>query len=243
LLIIGDKKLAQNKGICVYDDMWHEGVIGIIAGRIKERFRKPAFVVSFSEDGVGKGSARSIPGVNLGQFLDMAKSQSIIMNGGGHALAGGFTIMKRRMPEFLGFIEDHMPAVCTNCLDIDHSIFPSSDLQQISAELQMLAPFGNGLQKPMICVKRARIRNIRDSQAGSHLFISITGEMGAGDMRAVLFNAALKPDLTRHAKASIGDLVDIAGYVAPSDQYPTSIIVEDIRRTPLSPQENSHSPE
>ncbi|MDR0695805.1 MAG: single-stranded-DNA-specific exonuclease RecJ [Holosporales bacterium] len=230
LLFIGKKGLSNNRCICVFSDTWHEGVIGIIAGRIKDRFMKPAFVVSFAKDEeVGKGSARSIPGIHLGQFLDIAKSKSIIESGGGHELAGGFTVLREKMPEFLEFIEANTPVIRSNCLDIDLSIFPSSNLRQIFSELQILAPFGKGLPKPTICIKRARIRNVRGSQVGGHLFISITGEMGSGGFRAVLFNATSKPELVKCTEASVGNLVDIAGYIDSNDQYPASIIIEDIR--------------
>ena len=74
---------------------WHQGVIGIVAGRLKERFGRPAIVIAESEDGTGKGSGRSISGVDLGAAVLAAKDSGLLIAGGGHAMAAGLTLPRR----------------------------------------------------------------------------------------------------------------------------------------------------
>ena len=78
--------------ITVMSSGWHQGVIGIVAGRIKERFGRPAIVIAETEDGTGKGSGRSISGVDLGAAVLAAKESGLLIAGGGHAMAAGLTM-------------------------------------------------------------------------------------------------------------------------------------------------------
>jgi single-stranded-DNA-specific exonuclease len=84
---------------------WHPGVVGIVAGRLKERFGKPAFVAGF-EGGMGRGSARSIPGIDLGAIIRAAAEANVIEYGGGHAMAAGFSLMSSQLEGFRKFVED-----------------------------------------------------------------------------------------------------------------------------------------
>jgi len=85
-------------------DDWHPGIIGIVAGRLKDRFKKPAIVIGINDEGVGKGSGRSIKGVNLGEALNKAHDQGLLESGGGHEMAGGLTIQKNKISEFIDFM-------------------------------------------------------------------------------------------------------------------------------------------
>ena len=87
---------------------WHPGVIGIVAGRLKDRFEKPAIVIGIQDDGIGKGSGRSIKGVDLGSAFAKAKRQGLLASGGGHAMAGGLTIDPDLVGAFSDWIEDEL---------------------------------------------------------------------------------------------------------------------------------------
>src|SRR3954464_13711050 len=89
---------------------WHQGVIGIVAGRIKERFGRPAIVIAETEDGIGKGSGRSIGGVDLGAAVLAAKDSGLLVAGGGHAMAAGLTLPAGGLEAFRSFINDRLAA-------------------------------------------------------------------------------------------------------------------------------------
>ena len=90
--------------LLVANDGWHPGVVGIVAGRLKERFSKPSFVAGF-EGGMGRGSARSIPGLDIGRMVRAAREQGLIEAGGGHVMAAGFSLMAHQLPAFRKFLE------------------------------------------------------------------------------------------------------------------------------------------
>jgi single-stranded-DNA-specific exonuclease len=96
--------------ITVMSQGWHQGVIGIVAGRLKERFGRPAIVISQCEDGTGKGSGRSISGVDLGAAVLAAKDSGLLIAGGGHAMAAGLTLPKDGLEPFRLFIDERLSA-------------------------------------------------------------------------------------------------------------------------------------
>ena len=89
---------------------WHQGVIGIVAGRLKERFGRPAIVIAETEDGTGKGSGRSISGVDLGAAVLAAKDSGLLVAGGGHAMAAGLTLPPGGLEPFRDFINERLAA-------------------------------------------------------------------------------------------------------------------------------------
>src|SRR5437868_11187337 len=96
--------------ITVMSGGWHQGVIGIVAGRIKERFGRPAIVIAECEDGTGKGSGRSISGVDLGAAVLAAKESGLLIAGGGHAMAAGLTLPPGGLEPFRAFINERLTA-------------------------------------------------------------------------------------------------------------------------------------
>ena len=102
-------KLPKDAAIIIVDmDGWHPGIIGIVAGRLKDRFDKPAIVIGVNDDGIGKGSGRSMTGVNLGEAITKARDAGILSSGGGHAMAGGLTLEAKRIPELVTFMNDEL---------------------------------------------------------------------------------------------------------------------------------------
>src|SRR5207245_7952019 len=88
-------------------ESWHPGVIGIVAARLKERYERPACVVALA-DGVGRGSGRSVPGVPLGPAVIAARQQGLLVNGGGHAMAAGFTVAEARLDALREFLIERL---------------------------------------------------------------------------------------------------------------------------------------
>jgi single-stranded-DNA-specific exonuclease len=87
----------------MHDPSWHEGVIGIVAGRVRERFGKPALVIAMNDDGIGKGSGRSIAGFRLGNAIIAAHQAGILEGGGGHDMAAGFTVRADKIDDLSNF--------------------------------------------------------------------------------------------------------------------------------------------
>ncbi len=229
MFMIDEHKLEDNRGICVFGEGWNDGVIGIIAGRLKEKFQKPIFVISISESGIGKGSARSVNGIHLGKFFEKANACGIVINGGGHALAGGFSIKREKIAAFQEFINDQIEGEFINTLDIDYSLSVMSDLDQISKEISIIEPFGKGIEKPRFCFKKIRIKHSRKTNTGSHLMFTFSGEFDKGSLRAILFNSNSKSEIVDSIIQNDGELFDIAGTINYSEQFGSSIIIDDMR--------------
>jgi single-stranded-DNA-specific exonuclease len=227
--IVEATQLSKNTGICVYGDGWHEGVIGIVAGRLKDRFHKPAFVISFNKDGLGKGSARSIPGIHLGELLAAAKNEGLLVSGGGHAQAGGFTITKDQIAAFSDFINSMVSAGYIPTLDIDYTLTPMSDLNRISRDLSVIAPFGKGIGKPLVCMEKVRVESTKKICSGSHMVLWVSGECTAKKVKAMIFHCGAKRNVLAPIEQNIGDLFDMVGYINVHEQYGPSFFVEDVR--------------
>ena len=228
--MIESLSLHSNNGICVFGDDWHEGVVGIIAGKIKDRFQKPTFVISFNENGVGKGSARSVEGAHLGEIFEKAKLESVIIDGGGHSMAGGFSIHKDSIEKFNFFLNDNIRKDFVNYLHIDYTLSHKSDLNKIAKEISVLEPFGKGLEKPTFCLKRLRIKSMKKTSNNAHLMIFFSGEFD-GNIKAIIFNISSKNFLLTELEKNKHDLFDIAAFVKGSEQFGGSLIVEDIRHS------------
>src|SRR5690349_16983593 len=125
---------------------WHPGVIGIVAARLKERYNRPACVVALA-DGVGKGSGRSVPGVALGPAVIAARQAGLLVNGGGHAMAAGFTAAVDRLDELRAFLAERLGDGIDRenlvpLLSIDGALSASGATSGVVAHLDALTPFG-----------------------------------------------------------------------------------------------------
>lgn len=143
----------DNPAIVVSRDGWHEGVIGIVAGRLKERFHKPTAVITWNTDGIGKASARSIPGFDFGRFIHKAHHLGHVLGGGGHAMAAGFSLTKEQLPPLTDFLISEL-ARCQEEVDLTPQIKCDGylDLRSLTpsllTEIESLAPFGMGNPGP-----------------------------------------------------------------------------------------------
>ena len=158
--LVDAKTLAKKKVVILYSPNWHEGILGIVAGRLAKQWQKAVFVVTDDHEGFLKGSARAVEGYHLFELLN--KCQDLIERFGGHALAAGITFA----PENLQALEDKMNELLqevevTSSLQVDLSL-PLADLNiSFVEQLSILAPFGEGNRPPVIELKNVYVKNVK----------------------------------------------------------------------------------
>ena len=148
--------------ITVMSGGWHQGVIGIVAGRIKERFGRPAIVIAETEDGTGKGSGRSISGVDLGAAVLAAKDSGLLVAGGGHAMAAGLTLPPGGLEPFRQFINERLAADVEKArsdkaLLLDALLAPGGVAGALCDALDAAGPYGAGWPSPRVAAGPVRL--------------------------------------------------------------------------------------
>ena len=141
---------------------WHQGVIGIVAGRLKERFGRPAIVVAECDDGTGKGSGRSISGVDLGAAVLAAKDHGLLTAGGGHAMAAGLTLPAGGLEPLRAFLTDRLAADVEAALGgrallLDAVLAPGGVAGALCDALDTAGPYGAGWPAPRVAAGPARL--------------------------------------------------------------------------------------
>ena len=174
---------------------WHPGVIGIVAGRLKEIYDRPVIVIRVDGD-VGKGSGRSIAGVDLGAAIGAAKDDGVLSAGGGHAMAAGLTIeaahidaLRRRLNA--GLAGDVARARENRMLDIDAVIGPTAVSKRFAELIATAGPYGPGNPEPAFALLNMRAAYLKTVGKG-HLSLSLVSETGE-TVRAIAFRAAGEP--------------------------------------------------
>jgi len=194
---------------------WHPGVIGIVAARLKERYERPACVVALA-GGVGKGSGRSIAGLPLGPAVIAARQAGLLINGGGHAMAAGFTVAAEKLGDLREFLverlgdgidrEHLMPE-----LRIDAALSLAAAQSELIDHIDRLAPFGAGNPEPRFVFPAVRV----DHAAGvgnGHLRCTLADPLGTARLRAVAFRVAGTP-LGEFLAETRGAAIHVAGRV------------------------------
>jgi len=144
---------------------WHPGVIGIVAGRLKEKFGRPAIVIAEEEDGTGKGSGRSIGGVDLGAAVLAAKDSGLLLAGGGHAMAAGLTVAAGGIEALREFLCDRLArdveqAIGARALLLDAALAPGGVIGGLCDELDGGGPYGAGWPSPRVAAGPARLMRV-----------------------------------------------------------------------------------
>ena len=160
-----EQQAAKINGASVITVMsagWHQGVIGIVAGRIKERFGRPAIVIAECDDGTGKGSGRSISGVDLGAAVLAAKESGLLVAGGGHAMAAGLTLAPGGLEKFSDFINERLAsdvekALGDRALLLDALLAPGGVAGNLCDALDAAGPYGAGWPSPRVAAGPARL--------------------------------------------------------------------------------------
>lgn len=200
-------------------DGWHPGVIGIAAGRLKDRWRRPVIVVGVDPvTGVGKGSGRSIAGVNLGRAVQAAFDEGLLLAGGGHAMACGLTARADILPDLQAFLEERLSgetatAIEEDVLEIDVLATARGADRALLESFEALQPFGPGNPEPVFALSGVRPRDARVVGAG-HVSCRLADADGTS-IKAIAWRAA---DTGLGAALLSGDgSLDVAGILRADD--------------------------
>jgi single-stranded-DNA-specific exonuclease len=205
--------------LVVAGEGWHPGVVGIVASRLRERYRRPAVVIGLDPAaGVGKGSGRSQPGVNLGRAVQAAFEAGLLMAGGGHAMAAGLTLRPDAVPELRAFLcerlaAERFEAAAKDALEIDALVSAGGAGRRLWESFQRLAPFGPGNPEPLFAAAGVRVERPM-AVRGGHVRCTLVDEGGV-KLRAVAWRAA-DTDLGRRLLAGDG-VLHVAGRLKPDD--------------------------
>ncbi len=182
--------------LLVVGEGWHPGVVGIVAGRIKERFNRPACVAGLTA-GLAKGSGRSIPGLDLGAAIISARQSGLLQTGGGHAMAAGFSFLGPKEGEVHAFLDERLSGAAdlpsAADLPVEGAIGVAGASVEMAQQVSRLAPFGAGNEEPVFVVSRARVvRADRVGKEGGTVRAFLEGE-GGGRLKAICFRAKEGP--------------------------------------------------
>ena len=175
---------------------WHPGVIGIVASRLKDKYDRPSMVVAFDAKGEGKGSGRSIQGVDLGRAVTAALEAGLLINGGGHAMAAGVTLDEGKLAAFEAFLVQRLAdsvaaASETRALRLDGALSARGATRDLYELIQQAGPYGAGNAEPRFAVPAVRV--VRADIVGkAHVRCILSGEDG-GRLKAIAFRAAETP--------------------------------------------------
>lgn len=203
---------------------WHPGVIGIVAGRIKEKTGRPSIVIALDEtDGTGKGSGRSISGVDIGAAIIAARENGLLVAGGGHAMAAGLTIPADKLSAFTEFLDERLArdvekAILTQSMKLDLALAPGGLTPDLVSTLEAAGPYGVGWPAPRVAVGPVRIVKA-DIVGKDHLRIIASGA-DQRSFKAIAFRAAETEMAQTLLHRSRGRTFHLAGRVKLDDWGP-----------------------
>ena len=147
-------------------DNWHPGIVGLLAARLKERFKRPAFAIAFDPNGKGAGSGRSIAGLDLGKIVRAAVDEGILVKGGGHAMAAGLTVDRANLGRLRSFLDERAretvsTLVAAHRLKIDGALGASGATFGLIDQLEQAGPYGSAHPQPVFALPAHRIRDSR----------------------------------------------------------------------------------
>jgi single-stranded-DNA-specific exonuclease len=204
--------------IVVAREGWHPGVIGIVASRLRERYRRPVVVIGLDRGAdIGRGSGRSQPGVNLGRAIQAAFDEGLLLAGGGHAMAAGLTVRPSAVPELREFLcerlaPEMLAARDDETLDLDALVTPGAPARPLYETFRALEPFGPGNPEPAFALADVRIERLTPLRGG-HLRCVLADEAGRS-LKAVAWRSA---DTAVGKRLAAGGAVHAAGRLKPDD--------------------------
>ena len=174
---------------------WHEGIIGIVASRIKEKYNKPTILISLQQN-IGKGSARSVVGFDIGSQIIKAVQCGILQKGGGHKMAGGFILKKENIPTFRDFLiknfeKSNINSSASANLYLDSIIAPSALNEVFFDEINCLAPFGSGNSEPKFVIENIKVISA-NIVGNNHIKLVLSGKDGTV-FKSLAWNAINTP--------------------------------------------------
>ena len=174
---------------------WHEGIIGIVASRIKEKYNKPTILISLQQN-IGKGSARSVVGFDIGSQIIKAVQCGILQKGGGHKMAGGFILKKENIRTFRDFLiknfeKSNINSSASTNLYLDSIIAPSALNEVFFDEINCLAPFGSGNSEPKFVIENIKVISA-NIVGNNHIKLVLSGKDGTV-FKSLAWNAINTP--------------------------------------------------
>ena len=168
---------------------WHEGLIGIIASRLKDYYNKPAFIISQSGD-ICKGSARSIYGFDIGHAITKCKQMDLILKGGGHSMAGGFSLKKTKIKEFkktlIKIFNKLKKKTEKNVFYIDSYLDASAINEELVNKINMLEPYGSGNKEPIFAFENLKVSKVIETN-NNH--VKVVLRKGSIYINSICFNS------------------------------------------------------
>ncbi len=213
---------------------WHQGVIGIVAGKLKERYNVPSFVMSIEADEV-KGSARSVAQVDLGALVMAAKEKGILTKGGGHIMAAGFSLSEDKIEEFHKFVGEYVEKsiggeAITPILEIDATMDVSAATKNLALDIEKLEPYGAGNPEPKLMLRNVRI--IKPFLVGvGHVRCLLSSDNG-GTIKGMAFRVG-DNEIGKAMLTSNGDKFDVVGVLRRdiwNGKDEVQFIIEDIKK-------------
>lgn len=208
-----DPATAEAGILIVAGETWHPGVIGLVASRLKERYHRPALAIALS-GGIGKGSGRSVPGIDLGALVIAARQAGVLSLGGGHRMAAGFTVLEDRLPAFRAFLAERLASALPAglpqpVLTVDAVLRPAGASVALAEALASLGPYGAGHAEPVVALCDALV--VQAARVGSdHVRLLVRGDEGGAAVKAMGFRCA-DSALGELLLSSVGRRLHIAG--------------------------------
>ena len=226
------KDYSKDPVLVLYGKNWHEGIIGIVAARLKDKFNKPVILISL-DDKVGKASARSVVGFDIGSIIIAATQENILLKGGGHKMAGGFSIKIENIEKFKKFVFKKFLNINENLivnksLLFDSIIAPSAVNLEFYKKVAILSPFGSGNPEPKFVIEN--LKTINGKIVGEkHIKSVLIGKDGTS-VKSIAFNA-LESDLGGYLLSKNSKSFNIAGKLSLNEwkgQSNVEFIIDDI---------------
>jgi single-stranded-DNA-specific exonuclease len=203
--LYGPDRKGLPAALVVESEGWNIGVVGIVASRLVERYGRPSFVIGMDGE-LGKGSGRSVRGVDLGTAVLAARQAGLLVNGGGHAMAAGLTVMRAKLPELARFLDERLApqlgaAPAVRELGIDAALSPGAATPELVGLIERAGPYGAGNALPRFAMTGVRVEHGQPVGEG-HVRCSLVGA-GRGRIDAIAFRAnstALGPALLDAAR-------------------------------------------
>ena len=174
-------------------DKWHPGIVGLLAARLKEKFKRPAFAIAFDPSGRGTGSGRSINGFDMGRMVRAAVDEGLLVKGGGHAMAAGLTVEREKLGALRSFFTERAEKTVANLvanetLKIDGAIGASGATLDLIDRLETAGPYGSGHSQPVFAIPAHRLRDVR-TVGEKHVKVTLEAMDGAR-LDGIAFRAA-----------------------------------------------------
>lgn len=209
-------ELAAEAGpavIVTASDKWHAGIVGLLAARLKEHARRPAFAITFNANGIGSGSGRSIPGFDLGRMVRDAVERGLLVKGGGHAMAAGITVERAKLGALRAFFEqaalDEVHRLRDEeTLEIDAALSADGATFALLDTLESAGPYGTAHAQPILVLPRHTLVDAR-LVGTNHLRVELRSQTGSR-LQAMAFRA-VDTDLGDFLVAHRGREVHVAG--------------------------------